>query len=345
MNHVKRTSALLMAMLLIATAALTGCGQKKKSTGTNAVQVPSTATPTTIDVEKLYKEVHPMVWKVTKGDGPTVYLFATTNTGNGHSVAMLEKVKSCIDSCDIYGVEIDNNAFQLDNQKVNEVRQQWVYKDKDKVNNHLSSDMYSKASQFLAQNNNNPAAYDSFKAGYWLKKVTDTAQGNIVDITSNFNMDKLLSEYIAEKKMEIVEAEDPIEYHTTYENFSDDLVNMEMGIFFKDQDKFTKNIQDRYEAWAAGDEKKCEELFMAQFKANDGEDEKLVEEYTKALCTDRNKAIASKVEDCLKGKKDVFFAVDVTHLLGSDSVRTILEGKDCTLEQMKFSDEYKADKK
>lgn len=341
MNHVKRTTALLLALLLIATAALTGCGDKKKSGSDPQIQLPSTAVPTSIDVEKLYKDVHPMVWKVTKGDGATVYLFATTNTGNGHSVAMLEKVKSCIDDCEAYGVEINNDAFMLDNAKVNEVRNAWVYKDGDKVNKHLTTDNYSKAVTFLTQNDSNPSAYDSFKAGYWLQKVRDTAQGNIVDLTSNFNMDKLLNDYIADKKMETVEAEDPVKYHTTYENFSDDLVNMEMEIFFKDQDKFTKNIQDRYEAWAAGDEKKCEELFMAQFKATDGADKKLVEEYTKALCTDRNKDIASKVEDCLKGKKNTFFAVDVTHLLGDDSVRTILQNKDCTIEQMKFSDEYK----
>ncbi len=59
---------------------------------------------------------------------------------------------------------------------------------------------------------------------------------------------------------------------------------------------------------------------------NDGQN-KSVEEYQKAMYTDRNAGIAKKAESCIEGGKSVFFAVATAHFLGDDGIVKLLTDK------------------
>ena len=80
-------------------------------------------------------------------------------------------------------------------------------------------------------------------------------------------------------------------------------------------------------AWAAGDIKTLDELFIVEAKAEGGS-------FYEALFTNRNRNWAGRIETMLKGKGTIFIAVGAAHLIGEDSVLAMLKAKGIASERV-----------
>jgi uncharacterized protein YbaP (TraB family) len=97
----------------------------------------------------------------------------------------------------------------------------------------------------------------------------------------------------------------------------------------KDIKVLEKQVDRLIKAWSTGDERGIESIVTRTVK----EDKKLVPIYEKFIYQ-RNRDMASKIEDYLKAKETYFVIVGAAHLVGSQGIIQILKGKGFTVEQL-----------
>ena len=78
--------------------------------------------------------------------------------------------------------------------------------------------------------------------------------------------------------------------------------------------------------------KSIEEL--AEEDVIDVDIESLVDEYNTKLVTERNIAMTDKVEELLKGNKDVFYIVGSAHMIGEDGIVDLLQKRGYTVTKL-----------
>jgi uncharacterized protein YbaP (TraB family) len=83
-------------------------------------------------------------------------------------------------------------------------------------------------------------------------------------------------------------------------------------------------VDSMVNAWKSGDGEKLQEAVSAEERKLPAA---LAQEFHRKLMTDRNIAMAGKIETMLKGSDVHFIAIGAAHLLGQDSVLQILSEK------------------
>ena len=97
----------------------------------------------------------------------------------------------------------------------------------------------------------------------------------------------------------------------------------------KDINVLEQELDKLVNAWRAGDEKGIESIMTKSAK----EDKRLAPVYEK-LVIERNKKMASKIEDYLKEKETYFVIVGAGHLVGSQGMIELLKSKGFVVEQL-----------
>ena len=89
--------------------------------------------------------------------------------------------------------------------------------------------------------------------------------------------------------------------------------------------EYWEGTQELYELWCAGDEAALRELIADEFEPDEDmteeelaeyeENKHLIEEYEKAIDTDRNEGMLKVAMEYLESGETVFYAVGLAHLL------------------------------
>ena len=134
------------------------------------------------------------------------------------------------------------------------------------------------------------------------------------------------------KNMEIIEVESIMFQYNMLDSYSQELQDYLLKSSLKEnREDSKKELLELLATWEKGDVEALDRLITAVDEDITDEELKLMEEYNKAMLTDRNIGMANKVEELLKGDKNVFYVVGSAHYLGEDGIIQLLMNKGYTI--------------
>ena len=144
----------------------------------------------------------------------------------------------------------------------------------------------------------------------------------------NYGIDRyFLSKATAKKK--ILELESFDYQINLFSQFSEKDQDLLLLYMLRDIKVLEQELDKLLQAWTSGDTKAIESIITRSVS----EDKKLTPIYEK-LIYERNRNMASKIEDYLKTKESYFVIVGAGHLVGSQGIIEILKGKGFLTEQL-----------
>lgn len=264
------------------------------------------------------------LWKVQSKTN-TVYVLGSIHYLKKELYPLDEKIEKVFDQSMILGVEANvDNISKIDAQKLAESA---FYSENDTLEKHLSPETLELVKKQLTELGVSPEAANKYRP-WFLGLSIASLEVLKLGFDPNYGIDRYFLSKATEKK-KIVELES-LEYQI---NLLSTLSEKEQELFLlytlKDINVLEQELDKLVKAWSAGDEKGIELIITKSLK----EDKRFVPVYEK-LVIERNKKMASKIEDYLKEKETFLVIVGAGHLVGNQGIIELLKGKGFLPEQL-----------
>lgn len=264
------------------------------------------------------------LWKV-RSKTNTVYLLGSIHLFKKELYPLNTKIEEAFVQSDLLAVEANiNDPRQMDLQKLVEKA---LYHGEDTLENHVSKETYGlirKRCEELGL----PIEL-LIKQKPWFLGLTFTSVGFLkLGFDPNYGIDQYFLSKAAGKKTTL-ELESIDYQFNLLSNFNDLDQELFLLMALRDLDALGKDMDKFLHAWISGDTKAIEKM-MTQSMAEDNRLSSIYE----VLVYDRNKKMASKVEDFLRTKETYFVIVGAGHLVGEKGIVEILKAKGYSIEQM-----------
>lgn len=280
------------------------------------------------------EQITPAMWKVTSADGTkNIYMMGSIHVADKSVNDMpdyFEKIYAKSDAlafeCDI--VEYQNNALS-DISSVKNL----MYLDGTTIKDHISEDIYEKAVEILEENNIYNSMYDYCIPVMWTS-LMDTVCCKKSGLDESYGVDMVMLKRAKTDKKEILEVESVEFQMNMLSGFSEELQEMLLMSYIQDGaiEEQSKLLNELYEKWKSGTitEEDVVESSDDLSEMTD-EEKKLIEEYNKAMMTDRNIGMADKAEEYMNGDDTVLFIVGAAHFYGDDGILSLMESRGYTV--------------
>jgi uncharacterized protein YbaP (TraB family) len=236
-----------------------------------------------------------------------------------------EKIEKAFDQSNILVVEVNiNDPTKIDIQKLIESA---TDRGNETFENHLSPKIYKRVKEELAGLGIAPETVMKHKA-WFLALTLASLELKKLGFDPNNGADQyFLSKAKGKKKiLELEKLNDQIDLFATLSEKDQELLLL---YILKDIKVLERELHRLTHAWFTGDEKAIESII----KRSSQEDHRLVPIYEKMIY-ERNRNMASKVENFLKEKETYFVIVGAGHLVGNQGIVEILKLKQFHLEQL-----------
>ncbi len=263
------------------------------------------------------------LWRV-QSKTSTVYLLGSLHVFKREYYPLPPRIENAFEQSSQLAVEANvNEVSTKDLQKMMEIG---LYPGNDTIEKHLSSETYDLMKGQIEKFGLPVLAFGKHKP--WLVALTllsleiqklgfDPSQG----IDQHF-----LSKATGKKK--IVELESFDYQMTLFSEFSEKEQELFLLYTLKDLELLEQELDQLVQAWRSGDANRMEAIMTKGLK----EDSRLSPIY-EILIYDRNKKMASKVEEFLGTKETSFVIVGAGHLVGARGVVELLKAKGYLVEQ------------
>jgi uncharacterized protein len=264
------------------------------------------------------------LWKVQSKTN-TVYVLGSIHYLKKEMYPLDEKIEKAFDQSEILVVEADvTNVEKVDVEKLFGGA---FYAEGDTLEKHLSQKTYALLKQKLNELGASLEAANKYRP-WFLAISLVSLEISKLGFDPNYGIDRyFLSKASGTKK--ILELEG-LEYQF---NLSSSLPEKDQELFLlytlKDIKVLEKELDRLMKAWGTGDERGVESIITRTVK----EDKRLVPIYEKFI-HQRNRNMASKIEEYLKANETYFVIVGAGRLVGSQGIIQILKGKGFTVEQL-----------
>lgn len=264
------------------------------------------------------------LWKV-QSKANIVYVLGSLHSMRKESYPLDRRIEDAFDKSDVLVVEANiNDVNQIDMRKLMEKA---FYQDDDTLQKHLSAETYELAKKEMGQLGLPPEIVQ--KQRPWFLATTLTALQLVkLGFDPAYGIDKhFLSK--AQGKKKILELES-IDYQISLlSGFSDKDGELFLLYALKDVNKLGQETDGLFKAWSSGDTEGMESI-MKEIVREDG---RLSPIYEK-LIYERNRKMASKIEDYLRTKETYFVIVGAGHLVGDRGVIEKMREKGYAVEQL-----------
>jgi uncharacterized protein YbaP (TraB family) len=263
------------------------------------------------------------LWKV-KSETNVVYLLGSIHYMKKEYYPLDEKIEKAFDQSDILVVEVNiNDPTKIDIQKLIESA---TYQGNETLESHLSPEIYERVKGELIGLGIAPEMVMKYKA-WFLALTLASLEMKKLGFDPNYGIDQyFLSKANGKKKiLELEKLNDQIDLFATLSEKDQELLLL---YILKDIKVLERELHRLTHAWFTGDEKAIESII----KRSSQEDHRLVPIYEKMIY-ERNRNMASKVENFLKEKETYFVIVGAGHLVGNQGIVEILKLKGFHLEQ------------
>ena len=324
---------------------LAACSGSVSDADTNAPTSPSTApitapttalttaptTETTLPAE--VSSVTPLLYKVTYNDS-VCWLFGSIHVGQENYYPLPDYVMDAYNSADSLAVEFNISAFEADAAAMVEAMSCLVYRDGTTIKDHIPEDLYNEVVEILTENVSYIPALDYYCPMFWSSMI-DSLMVDKVNANVELGIDRHFIDLATQSGKEILDVESAMFQYQMMADFSEDLQVLllsESVAAYQDIDLYGEEMQALIDLWASGDE----EAFIAYLATDNSEipEEQLplLEEYKKAMDTDRNIAMADFVMNALNTDQEVFVCVGAAHVVGEGAMVDLLTQLGCTVE-------------
>ena len=340
----------LFVALLLALSLLSGCEMTKTETSgkheTEDTSFPTddtaadTAEPDTTEADSSDSDPDdadpscPLFWKVTDGEGHTLYLFGTIHVGDERNEDVFNSLKGTLAECDALAVEFDVVAYENDMAAMIRDIQTFLYTDGTRITDHCSAEMYEKMKQTLEDNGYYNSLYEMYDLALW-SQLLDTAYVDNSSLSVDFGMDRLLIEEANRLGIQVLDVESS-EFQTALsDSFSDELnILMIEELLDMTYEEYDEELEQMYEACLKGD---ADVILGDEEEDTEGlteEEIAMVEDYNYKMVDERNVGMVEAAKEYLEGGQTVFFAVGCGHMVGEAGIVSLLEAEGYTVERV-----------
>jgi uncharacterized protein YbaP (TraB family) len=273
--------------------------------------------------EALSQSQKNFLWKVESGT-KTVYVLGSLHFFKKEIYPLHKRIESAFDQANILVVEANiNDITKIDMQKLLESA---FYLDNETLEKHVSAEVYELIKKESIRMGL-PLELVKKQKPWFLAMVLASMELLKLGFDPNYGIDKYFLSKAAGKK--ILELES-LDYQIgLLSKFSDQEQEMFLVHTLKDVDIFSQELDKLTQAWISGDLKGLESIMTRGLV----EDKRMSFIYEK-LILERNKSMASKIEEFLRTKETYFVIVGAGHLVGNRGIIEILKGKGYHVEQL-----------
>lgn len=316
---------LRLFLVIIVLLTFTGCGKDKEKEKTKEPEV------------KINNN-DAIIWEV-KSDTATVYLVGSIHVARESTYPLQQVLLDAFADSDALAVEANIVDGMKDEELMAEMALMMMYTDGKTARDYLSDETEKLLDEYIAKNGIGGMGKDSETAEYlymfkpWvLQSLIENDLAIASGLISDLGIDMYFINEANKRNMEIIEVESLMFQYNMFESFSPELQEYLLKSSLEtDREEYKTNLLETLEAWEKGDVAKLEELFFMQEEDLTAEEIKLVEQYSKALIVDRNIGMADKVEELLKGDKNVFYVVGSGHYVGDVGIIQLLTNRGYTV--------------
>lgn len=334
----KRLVSLLLALSLC--FALVACGAKNEASGTTETTPTLTTEPTvtepavTVPTVQEVGNATPLLYRVTDGDGNVLWLFGSIHVGREDYYPLPSYVTDAFDGADALAVELDIIAFEKDLGQQMQALSVLVYRDGTTIKDHIPEELYIKAVDALTELGGYITALDMYYPAFWFSMV-DSLMIEKLGARIDLGIDRHLLERAKNAGKEIRDIESAQAQYAMMAGFSDELQALllkEALRILEEPELAKQDLETLMDLWASGDEAAFAAYLAGQEEEVTPEEEKLYEEYNKAMITDRNLLMTDYAEAALLSGEEVFICVGAAHVVGEGAMAQLLAQRGYTVE-------------
>ncbi len=279
------------------------------------------------------KNAAPLMWKVTDGEGHTMYLFGTIHIGDARSEAALERVSTVMEQCDALAVEFDVVAYQKDLGEAAKSMMRFLLTDGTTIEDYMPADLYQRAYALLKEAGLFPDLMKTYNLAMWAQLVETAAIQKYSDLDSEHAMDVLLINRAYEKEIPVWDVESAEYQMELLDSFDDEVYLLQIQTTLDSLELYGSSLELMYRLWLAGDRDTFWRLVAAE---TDAEGADALNDYNARLIDERNAAMAEKAKEHLRSGKTVFFAVGAAHMANASGIVQLLKDAGYTVEEFSY---------
>jgi len=263
------------------------------------------------------------LWKVQSRTN-TVYVLGSIHYLKKEMYPLDEKIERAFDQSDILVVEA--NVSDIKKDDIQKLIENALYLDNDMLEKHIPPETYELVKKELEWLGLPLEAFNKQKP-WFLALTLASLEALKLGFDPNYGTDKyFLSKAMEKKKIMGLESFD---YQINlFSQLSEK--DQELLLFYtlKDINVLKQELDKLIKAWTLGDTKSVESIITRSVT----EDKRLSPIYEKVIY-ERNRNMASKIEDYLKTVETYFVIVGAGHLVGDQGIIALLKGKGFLVEQ------------
>ncbi len=264
------------------------------------------------------------LWKV-QSKTSTLYVLGSIHYLKKEMYPLHKKIEDAFEKSDHLVVEANiNDAEKVDTQKLTESA---LYLGDETFEKHVSPQTYDLAKKEL-ERLDVPLELASKQKPWFLALTLASLEIVKLGFDPNYGIDKYFLTK-AEGKKKILELESVDYQINLFCQLSEKEQELLLLYTLKDIKVIEQELNKLVNAWTSGETKEVESVITRSL----AEDNRLSPIYEK-LIYERNRNMASKIEDYLKTKESYFVVVGAGHLVGKQGIIEILKGKGFLVEQL-----------
>jgi uncharacterized protein YbaP (TraB family) len=264
------------------------------------------------------------LWKI-QSKTSTVYLLGSIHYLKKEMYPLDKKIENAFEKSDHLVVEANiNDTEKVDTQKLTDSA---FYLEDDTFEKHVSLQTYDLVKKEL-ERLGVPLELMGKQKPWFLALTLASLEIVKLGFDPNYGIDRyFLSK--AEGKKKILELESFDYQINLFSKLTEREQELLLLYMLNDIKVVEQELNKLVQAWTSGDTKGVESIITRSLE----EDKGLSPIYEK-LIYERNRSMASKIEDCLKTGESYFIIVGAGHLVGKRGIIEILKGKGFLVEQM-----------
>ena len=269
-------------------------------------------------------DFRPPLWEIRAGDA-TAYLFGTIHVGTAGFYPLPETVEAAFRNSDTLALEADPNNVQEAASAIAIA----MYTPPDSIENHLEPALLSRAQQISARYGLQLQQIKQMKPYLLMFTLTMMEYGRL-GYDASYGLDAHFSQRAQSEGKQVVALESMVQQMSMLDNLSPKLQTTMLQITVDEigTGEVSGLVDEMIEAWRTGDTAQLNDVLSVEERKLSPV---LAKEFRNRFLTERNAAMAQKIDRMLRSGQNVFVAVGALHMVGKDGIPVLLREKGYTV--------------
>ena len=272
-------------------------------------------------------DYRPPLWQITAGN-TTAYLFGTIHVGNADFYPLPASVDSAFRDSDLLVLEVD----PADAQDATNAVMSAMYMPPESIENHVSPALLSRIGDISAAYGMPFQQIRQMKPYMLMFTLTALEYARLGYNAAN-GLENHLSQRARGSGKQIVALESMAQQMQMLDNLSPQLQAAMLEITLDEiaADEVTGMVGDMIAAWRSGNNRQLNDILTVEERRLP---EPLADEFRQRFLSERNVAMADRIERMLLAGQRIFVAVGALHMVGENGIPALLTAKGYKVRQL-----------